>query len=297
MTCWMTWIVRMSPRCHYEIRVRNGSLWFRMTRVSLATNLMERRVCFGMWLHVRTCWFKFQGWPPMSEIFSKKTCLFSHDSIVWWCLKGLIAAQCSCIMLMCSLIWFMMFDVDAPARNVWRIEMYSPFVDNPTMLCSYQDKSRSFRLVGPERECFDHVEHRMCWGGLRLCGALRKKTLRSWRFQGSKVPDHPVWLSHVVTVWTDMKRPFASICYHFWNSHESVETVKAWWFFDATGSRASKRDGLYVRRTAMAMAVGLLALPLPVLPSEPRVSRRNAQSQRSRGSLGNDRNDARWCRS
>ena len=33
----------------------------------------------------------------------------------------------------------------------------------------------------------------------------------------------------------------------------------------------------------MAMAVGLLALPLPVLPSEPRVSRRNAQSQRSRG--------------
>lgn len=64
--------------------------------------------------------------------------------------------------------------------------MYSPFVDNPTMLCSYQDKSRSFRLVGPERECFDHVEHRMCWGGLRLCGALRKKTLRSWRFQGSR---------------------------------------------------------------------------------------------------------------
>lgn len=103
MTCWMTWIVRMSPRCHYEIRVRNGSLWFRMTRVSLATNLMERRVCFGMWLHVRTCWFKFQGWPPMSEIFSKKTCLFSHDSIVWWCLKGRIAAWCSCIMLMCSL--------------------------------------------------------------------------------------------------------------------------------------------------------------------------------------------------
>ena len=129
------------------------------------------------------------------------------------------------------------------------------------------------------------------WG---FAGLLERKHSEA---EGSKVPDHPVWLSHVVTVWTDMKRPFASICYHFWNSHESVETVKAWWFFDATGSRASKRDGLYVRRTAMAMAVGLLALPLPVLPSEPRVSRRNAQSQRSRGSLGNDRNDARWCRS